>query len=170
MSKAMQLKARIRNLAEQNHVPAQAVLQNYMLERVLERISLSGYKNRIVLKGDMLIASMVGIASRTTMDMDATLRGFPLTEETVWTAFTEVCAIPLDDGVDLQIEYVAPIRENDEYGGYRIAITARYDSLLTPCQRQLDLPMATIRNAHDAKGTKELVSTIARIHQSLPIR
>ena len=133
----MQLKARIRNLAEQNHVPAQAVLQNYMLERVLERISLSGYKNRIVLKGDMLIASMVGIASRTTMDMDATLRGFPLTEETVWTAFTEVCAIPLDDGVDLQIEYVAPIRENDEYGGYRIAITARYDSILTPLKIDL---------------------------------
>ena len=137
MSKAMQLKARIRNLAEKSHVPAQAVLQNYMLERVLERISLSGYKNRIVLKGGMLIASMVGIASRTTMDMDATLRDFPLTEETVRAAFTEVCAIPLDDGVDLQVVYVAPIREDDEYGGYRIAITARYDFILTPLKIDL---------------------------------
>ena len=137
MSKAMQLKARIHNQAEKNHVPAQAVLQNFMLERILERISLSRYQNRIVLEGGMLIASMVGIANRTTMDMDAALRGFPLTEETVRAAFTEVCAIPIDDGVDLQVAYVAPIREDDEYGGYRIAITARYDSILTPLKIDL---------------------------------
>ena len=76
----MQLKAKIRNLALKYHIPAQAVLQNLMLERLLERISLSKYKNMVILKGGMLIASMVGIASRTTMDMDVTLRGYPLSE------------------------------------------------------------------------------------------
>ena len=75
MSKAMQLKAGIKNVALKNHVPAQAVLQNFMLERLLERISISKYKDMVILKGGMLIASMVGINSRTTMDMDATLRG-----------------------------------------------------------------------------------------------
>ena len=74
MSKSMQFKARIKNLALKNHVPAQAVLQNFMLERLLERISLSRYKDKVILKGGLLIASMVGIQSRTTMDMDATLR------------------------------------------------------------------------------------------------
>ena len=79
----MQLKNQIKNLALKNHVPAQAVLQNFMLERVLERISISKYEDMFVLKGGMLIAAMVGINGRTTMDMDATLRGYPLSAETI---------------------------------------------------------------------------------------
>src|SRR5512133_2279561 len=131
-SKAMQLKARIKNLAARNHVPAQAVLQNFMLERLLERISLSRYKNRLILKGGMLIASIVGISSRTTMDMDATLRGFPLNEESIREAFMEICAIPLGDEVELVFDHIGPIREDDEYGGFRVAIIAQYASINTP--------------------------------------
>lgn len=131
MSKAMQLKANIKNLALKNHVPAQAVLQNFMLERLLERISISKYKNRIILKGGMLIASLVGISSRTTMDMDATLRGFPLTRETIEAAILEICAIPLDDEVNLVLDYIVPIREDDEYGGFRIALIAKYETINT---------------------------------------
>ena len=102
MSKAMLLKARIKNLVSKYHVPAQAVLQNFMLECLLERISISKYKDMIILKGGMLIASLVGISSRTTMDMDATLRGYPLIEETIQTAFADICAIQLDDEVSLK--------------------------------------------------------------------
>ena len=132
MSKAMQLKARIKNLALKNHVPAQAVLQNFMLERLLERISLSKYKDMVILKGGMLIASMVGINSRTTMDMDATMRGYPLSEETIRTALSDICAIQVDDEVTLVLDHIVPIREDDEYGGYRAAIIARYESINTP--------------------------------------
>ena len=132
MSKAMQLKDKIKNLALKNHVPAQAVLQNFMLERLLERISLSQFKEKIVLKGGMLIASMVGINHRTTMDMDATLRGYTLSEVTIRGAFSEICAIPLDDEVTLVLDHILPIREDDEYGGYRVAILARYESITTP--------------------------------------
>jgi predicted nucleotidyltransferase component of viral defense system len=131
MSKAMQLKDKIKNLALKNHVPAQAVLQNFMLERLLERISLSQFKEKIVLKGGMLIASMVGINHRTTMDMDATLRGYTLSEVTIRGAFSEICAIPLDDEVTLVLDHILPIREDDEYGGYRVAILARYESINT---------------------------------------
>ena len=77
MRKAMQLKSKIKNLALKNKIPAQAVLQNFMLERLLERITVSKYKDIFILKGGMFIASMIGIGSRTTMDMDATLRGYP---------------------------------------------------------------------------------------------
>jgi len=132
MSKAMQLKAKIKNLALKNHVPAQAVLQNFMLERLLERISLSKYKDMVILKGGMLIASMVGINSRTTMDMDATLRGYPLTEKAIQAALSEICAIPLGDEVTLELDHIAPIREDDEYGGFRVAIIARIESINTP--------------------------------------
>jgi predicted nucleotidyltransferase component of viral defense system len=132
MSKAMQLKAKIKNLALKNHVPAQAVLQNFMLERLLERISLSKYKDMVILKGGMLIASLVGISSRTTMDMDATLRGYPLSEETIREALSEICAMPLDDEVTLVFDHVVPIREDDEYGGYRVALIAKFESINTP--------------------------------------
>ena len=132
MSKGMQLKDKIKNLALKNHVPAQAVLQNFMLERLLERISLSKYKDMLILKGGMLIASMVGINNRTTMDMDATLRGYPLSENTIREAFSEICAIQLDDEVILTLDHILPIREEDEYGGYRVAIVARYESINTP--------------------------------------
>lgn len=132
MNKAMQLKDKIKNLALKNNIPAQAVLQNFMLERLLERISISQYKETFVLKGGMLIASMVGINNRTTMDMDATLRGFPLSEETIREVFSEICAIPLEDEVILTLDHILPIREEDEYGGYRVAIVARYESINTP--------------------------------------
>lgn len=132
MSKAMQLKAKIKNLALKNHIPAQAVLQNFMLERLLERISLSKYKDMVILKGGMLIASMVGISSRTTMDMDATLRGYPLTEKAIQEALSEICAIPLGDEVNLELDHITPIREDDDYGGFRVAIIAKYESINTP--------------------------------------
>jgi predicted nucleotidyltransferase component of viral defense system len=132
MSKAIQLKAKIKNLALKNHVPAQAVLQNFMLERLLERISLSKYKDMVILKGGMLIASIVGINSRTTMDMDATLRGYPLTEETIQKTLLDICAIQVDDEVTLVLDHIVPIRDDDEYGGYRVAIIAKYESINTP--------------------------------------
>ena len=99
MSKAMQLKARIKNLASKNHIPAQAVLQNFMLERLLERISRSKYKDMFIIKGGLLIASLVGINSRTTMDMDATLRGYPLSEQAIQVALMDICDIQLEDNV-----------------------------------------------------------------------
>ncbi len=132
MSNAMQFKAKIKNLALKNHIPAQAVLQNFMLERLLERISLSRYKDMVILKGGMLIASLVGISSRTTMDMDATLRGYPLSEETIREALSEICAMQLNDGVTLVFDHVVSIREDDEYGGYRVALIAKFESINTP--------------------------------------
>ena len=132
MRKGIQLKDKIKNLALKNHVPAQAVLQNFMLERLLERISLSKYKDMLILKGGMLIASMVGINNRTTMDMDVTLRGYPLSEETIREAFLEICAMHLDDDITLVLDHIVPIREDDEYGGYRVAIIAKYESINTP--------------------------------------
>jgi predicted nucleotidyltransferase component of viral defense system len=132
MSNMMQFKARMRNLALKNHIPAQTVLQNYMLERLLERISLSRYQDYFVLKGGMLIASMVGISNRTTMDMDTTLRNFPLSEETIRSVLLEICTIQLDDGVLFSVDHVAPIRGDDEYGGFRAALIAKFESINTP--------------------------------------
>ena len=132
MKNAMQFKARIKKLAEENNIPAQAVLQNFMLERLLERISYSTHKDNLILKGGMLIASLVGISSRTTMDMDATLKSHPLSEETLHKSLSEICAIDLNDDVTFSLRELKDIRDTDEYGGYRAAINAQYETINTP--------------------------------------
>ena len=132
MKKAMQLKARIKKLADNNNIPAQAVLQNLMLERLLERISFSNYQDKLILKGGMLISSLVGIQSRTTMDMDTTLKGYPLSESFIRQTLLEIFAIDLDDETIFTLKEISPIRDTDEYGGYRVAIIAQYESIKTP--------------------------------------
>ena len=131
MKNAMQLKAVIRNIAKEKGIVPQALLQNYMLERLLERIAVSSYQDKFILKGGMLIAAMVGLDSRTTMDMDATLRGMPLTEESVREALADILALNLDDNVTFTLKSVAPIREDDVYGGFRASITAVFDTIKT---------------------------------------
>lgn len=122
----MSLKAVINNIAKNNKVSAQSVLQTYMLERLLERISVSKYKDNFILKGGMLISAMLGIDSRTTMDIDTTIKGLPLTEENVRNIMEEVCKIDLQDDITLKINRVEEIRENDDYNGYRLTFEAKY--------------------------------------------
>ena len=123
---AMSLKAIINNIAKENKVSAQSVLQTYMLERLLERISISKYKDNFILKGGMLISAMLGIDSRTTMDMDTTIKGFKLTEENITNKINEICNIKIDDGVTFEVQKIELIRKDDDYGGYRITFKANY--------------------------------------------
>ena len=132
MSKAMSLKAKIRNIAKQKNIPAQVILQNYMFERLLVRLSASEYKEKFVLKGGMLVAAIVGLDNRATMDMDTTLKNLPLTPEAIRSALEDVCDIAFDDGVVFEIGTISPIREDDIYGGYRVILNAKFDTLLTP--------------------------------------
>ena len=121
-------KAIINNIAKKDKIAAQAVLQTYMLERLLERISISKYKDNFILKGGMLISAMLGIDSRTTMDMDTTIKGFPLTKDNITNIMDEICNIEIDDNVTLKINKVELIREDDDYGGYRITFEAKYNN------------------------------------------
>lgn len=132
MSKAMSLKAKIRNIAKQKNIPAQVILQNYMFERLLVRLSASEYKEKFVLKGGMLVAAIVGLDNRATMDMDTTLKNLPLTPEAIRGALETVCSITYDDGVSFEIATISPIRDDDIYGGYRVMLNARFDTMITP--------------------------------------
>ena len=99
----MQLKAFIKNKAAEKNISAQLVMQNYMLERLLERISLSPYKHNFILKGGFLISAIVGLDTRTTMDLDTTIKGFTLTHEAIRTIFTDICAVPITDDVNFEL-------------------------------------------------------------------
>ena len=132
MSNAMSLKAKIRNIAKQKNIPAQVILQNYMFERLLVRLAASTYKDKFVLKGGMLVAAIVGLDNRATMDLDTTLKNLPLTPEAIRSALEQVAAVTFDDGVTFEVGKISPIREDDIYGGYRVMLNAHFDTLITP--------------------------------------
>lgn len=87
------LKGRINSYAKLNNIAAQVVLQNYMFERFLERLSKSEYQEKFVIKGGILVAAIVGLDTRSTMDLDATLRNLPLTEDQITQAVQSICGI-----------------------------------------------------------------------------
>ena len=132
MKNAMQLKAAISKMAKEKHIPAQLVMQNYMLERLLKRIAHSRYQGNFILKGGLLIASMVGLHSRATMDMDATIRTHPVNENSIKTMFEEIVSIPIDDNITFSFQEVGEIRKNDAYGGYRVSLTANFLPMKVP--------------------------------------
>lgn len=128
----MQLKAVIKSIAKKKHISAQLVMQNYMLERLLERISISKYQKNFILKGGFLIAAMVGLDTRATMDMDATIKGLPVKEQTVREIFEEICKIELSDDVTFSFRGIGEIREGDIYTGYRVSLSANYPPMAVP--------------------------------------
>ena len=132
MKNAMQLKAIIKKMAKEKKMSAQLVLQNYMLERLLERVSLSRFRSHFILKGGFLIAAMVGLDTRATMDMDATIKGYPVDEKTIRSMFEEICTIEILDDITFSFRSIGEIREGDEYTGYRVALTADFPPMAVP--------------------------------------
>lgn len=129
---SMHLKSRIKKMASEKNLSAQLVMQNYMLERLLERISLSKFKENFILKGGFLIAAIVGLDSRATMDLDTTIKGIKLTLESIGNIFEYICKIEMEDNVTFSLNRTTYIRELDEYPGIRVSLTANYSPLKVP--------------------------------------
>ena len=127
-----QLKGAIRNLAKKKGIHAQEVLQIFMFERIMERLSASPYKDRFILKGGLLISAILGVAERTTMDMDTTVKGLPMDEQSIRKAISEILAQPVDDGIEFRLLDLTPIREDDEYENFRASIQAVYGKMKIP--------------------------------------
>lgn len=127
-----QLKGAIRNLAKEKGIHAQEVLQIFMFERIIERLSVSPYKNRFILKGGLLISAILGVAERTTMDMDTTVKGLLMDEQSIQKVVNEILNQPVDDGIKFQLLDLTPIREDDEYENFRASIQATYGKMKIP--------------------------------------
>lgn len=134
---SMSLKAKINNIAKEEKISPQAVMQTYMLERLLERISISEYKDNFILKGGMLISSIVGIDSRSTMDMDTTIKGFKLDIENLTNILQAIIDINIGDNVKFKILDIDNIRADDYYGGLRIHLQANFDEM--PVDLKIDV-------------------------------
>jgi predicted nucleotidyltransferase component of viral defense system len=128
----MQLKALIKKKAEENHISAQLIMQNYMMERLLERLSISRYRQNFILKGGFLIAAIVGLDTRATMDLDTTVKGLTLAHESIRVIFEEICAIHVEDDIVFYVNRTSDIREGDVYPGMRVHLSANYPPLAVP--------------------------------------
>ena len=129
---ARQLKDLVRNLSKKKSADAQILMRNYMMERFLERISLSEYKNQFILKGGMLVAAMVGLDARATMDLDATIKGTNVCVEDVEMIISKIISIPLNDGVLFRIKRISEIMEEADYPGVRVSMETKFDGVITP--------------------------------------
>ena len=129
---ARQLKDLIRNLSKKKSADAQILMRNYMMERFLERISLSEYKDLFILKGGMLVAAMVGVDARATMDLDATIKDANVSVTDVETIISKIISIPIDDGVSFRIKQISEIMEEADYPGVRVSMETKFDGVITP--------------------------------------
>lgn len=123
------LKGKIRNIVNSKNLRSQEVLQMFFFERFLERLSKSEYKFNFVIKGGLLISSMIGIDNRTTMDMDATIKGVPLKEEVIRNIVSEIINVEVEDGIEFEITDISHIREEDEYENFRVHLIANFGKI-----------------------------------------
>jgi predicted nucleotidyltransferase component of viral defense system len=125
-----QLKDWINNIAKENNLVANTVLQNFMMERFLERIAVSKYKDNFILKGGFLIAAMVGINMRSTMDMDTTIKGIPVNKEIIEKILNEIMSIDLDDNVEFKIKSIKNIHDVSDYDDFRVSAEVKFFTII----------------------------------------
>lgn len=125
---ANSFKAKIKQIAKDKGIPAQQVQQTYLIEQVLRLIAQSSYQHQFIVKGGFLIGHLLGIDKRTTMDLDMTLKGAPLSETYLLTVFEEILN-QTSDGFHFEIDRLEPIRKEDRYGGYSLKLNATYGPL-----------------------------------------
>ena len=126
---ATQLKAKIKNFAKEKNMDSRTVLQEYILERFIDRISKSKYKNDFILKGGMLISSMVGVDLRSTLDIDTTIKGFEFTLDKLNEVLNEIIETDIGDMFNFKILMNKKIMEETEYHGYRVTLEANFDTI-----------------------------------------
>lgn len=127
-----QLKGRLKNVAKQNKADARTLMRIYMMERFLERVANSRYKDNFIIKGGMLVTSMVGIGLRSTMDIDTSVRNQNLSEEDAKKIIEEIADIDLEDGIDFEITGMSNIMDEMEYPGLRFYIKGNFGKIQNP--------------------------------------
>ncbi len=127
-----QLKALVRNMSKGDSNKALVIIRNYAMERFLERLSLSPYRDNLILKGGILVSAMVGLDNRSTLDIDATIKGLPLSVESAKRIVENIVSIPIDDGMVFSITDADTIMSDADYAGVRIQLNTTLEKMQTP--------------------------------------
>lgn len=125
------LKAKAKNIAQKYNLDSRYIIQYVMFESLIRRISISKYKENIIIKGGFLLSSIFGFNQRSTMDMDATLKGMNLNKENVLNIIKDIIAIDINDGVRYEIFSIKDIRLEKKYPGFKIHLLAYLEDLRT---------------------------------------
>lgn len=127
-----QIKGKIKSIANKNNADARLLMRIYMMDRFLERLSSSVYRDNFIIKGGILVTSMVGVAMRSTMDIDTSIKNLNLSADEITEVITAIAKIKLDDGVDFTVKKFSNIMDNFEYPGIRIEMNAILGGMITP--------------------------------------
>ena len=127
-----QIKGRIKSVAKQNNADARTLMRIYMMERFLERLAQSEYRDNFIIKGGILVTAMIGVAHRSTMDIDTSMKNLNLSAEDALRVVNQVKDIDLDDGVSFEVKDVSNIMDEMEYPGIRVTMNATVGRLITP--------------------------------------
>ena len=125
------LKAKISKLAAKTNISNKYIIQTFMFEALLKRISVSEYKDKFIIKGGLLLSSIFGVNLRSTMDLDTTIKGLPLNMQTIENVINKIISIDLADNIKLKIENIKDIRLEDEYSGFNVNLKAEFDGVKT---------------------------------------
>ena len=150
-----QIKGRIKNIAKDNNADARILLRIHMMERLLERISVSNYRNNFLIKGGLLVTALVGVSLRSTMDIDTSLKNFNLSENDAKRIITEIKDIDIGDGVTFEIKDSLSIMDEMEYPGIRITMNAIMGKLVTPIK--IDISTGDIVTPHPIEHRYKLL-------------
>ena len=126
---ATQLKAKVRNLSGGDSTKAQTLIRNFIMERFLERITLSQHRNNFILKGGVLVSAVVGLDTRATMDIDTTVKFLELSKDNAVKIVEEIIALEIPDGVHFTVTKVTDIMEEHDYPGIQFMLEATLDNL-----------------------------------------
>lgn len=127
-----QIKGRIKSVAKQNNADARTLMRIYMMERFLERLAQSEYRDNFIIKGGILVTAMIGVVHRSTMDIDTSMKNLNLSAEDALRVVNQVKDIDLDDGVSFDVKEVSNIMDEMEYPGIRVTMNANVGRLITP--------------------------------------
>ena len=127
-----QIKGRIKSVAKQNNADARTLMRIYMMERFLERLAQSEYRDNFIIKGGILVTAMIGVVHRSTMDIDTSMKNLNLSAEDALRVVNQVKDIDLDDGVSFDVKDVSNIMDEMEYPGIRVTMNANVGRLITP--------------------------------------
>ncbi len=123
------IETKAKKLSCEKNIDYYELLQRFMFERILERISISKYNDNFILKGGLLLSAIFGIDNRATKDMDTTVKGLDVSEEIMVNILNEILSINLNDGVKFALINITNIREGNEYGGNKYHIVGRFQNM-----------------------------------------
>lgn len=159
---AVQLKALVKNKSNGNSNKANMLIRNYAMERFLERVSLSKYRDNFVLKGGMLIAHYVGLDNRTTMDIDTTIKNYNLSQKDIIIMIEEIVTIELNDSMVFEIKDIDDIMDEHEYPGIRVKLECKLQNTRIPLK--IDISTGDVITPKEINYTYKLMFEDRNIH------